>query len=366
MISHSNIEKALTLPRCHSSTLPRRRGRARVGVIQFTAATLIALAAISSFNKNAAAQSESLHVVFYPPWNISKLPMYMARDAGIFERNGLKITWTNPGSNDKLLAALKNGAADIAVVSANHVAQNNASGGPAMLLVGNTGYNYSAFFADATIKSAADLRGKKIGTGEPGSTPDQLTRLALRKLGIDSEKDVTLVPFDEGRNTDRVKALLNGTVAGMMITAETMYDLEKTGEIKKLNRLTDHQQLKIYAGGGADYAISAALLNNRREDAKKFMSAICEGIALTRKDKAKALEFVAKTGRDMDSAGIEYLYRLYITDVIPARPYLKPEGVELAVQMTSALLPAARNLNARDLVDAALVPELEKAGRCNF
>ena len=109
----------------------------------------------------------------------------------------------------------------------------------------------------------------------------------------------------------------------MMITAETMYDLEKTGQIKKLNRLTDHRQLKIYAGGGADYAISAALLKNRREDAKKFMSGICEGIALARKDQVKAKEFVAKTGRNMDAAGIEYLYQLYITDVIPAKPYLK-------------------------------------------
>jgi NitT/TauT family transport system substrate-binding protein len=349
-----------------SSSFPLRRGKARIGVIRIGISFCAALLLHLLIAALAAAQSDTIRVFYYPPWNISKLPMYLARDAGIFERNGLKISWTNPGSNEKLLAALKNGAADIAVVSANHVAQNNASGGPTMLLVGNTGYNYSALFADSTIKSAADLKGKKIGTGEPGSTPDQLTRLALRKLGIDPDKDVTLIPFDEGRNTDRVKSLLTGAVAGMMITAETMYDLEKTGEIKKLNRLTDHKQLKIYAGGGADYAISASFLKNRRDDAKKFMSAICAGIALARKEKSKALEFVAKTGRDMDAAGIEYLYRLYITDVIPARPRLKPEGVELAVQMTSALLPAARNLNALDLVDSALVPDLEKEGRCNF
>ena len=314
----------------------------------------------------ALPQSDPIRVLYYPPWNISKLPMYMARDAGIFERNGLKISWTNPGSNDKLLAALKSGQADIAVVSANHVAHNNGSGGPAMLLVGNSGYNYSAFFADSTIKTAADLKGKKIGTGEPGSTPDQLTRLALRKLGIDPEKDVTLVHFDEGRSSDRVKSLLAGNIVAMMVTAEGMYDLEKTGQIKKLNRLTDHKQLKIYAGGGADYAVSAALLNNRREDAKKFMSGICEGIALARKEKTKALEFVAKTGRDMDGAGIEYLYRLYIADVIPARPHLKPEGIELAIEMTAALFPTARGINAQELTDRTLVPELEKEGRCSF
>lgn len=349
---------ALFLPRLMRGTGVRRN--------KYAMAILIALATLGSFNGNPAAQSDTLRVIFYPPWNISKLPMYMAREAGIFARNGLKITWTNPGSNEKLLATLKSGEADIAVASANHIVQNNASGGAAMRLVGNTGYNYSAFFADASTKSAAELKGKKIGTGEPGSTPDQLTRLALRKLGIDPDKDVTLVPFDEGRNTDRVKSLLTGAVAAMMITAESMYDLEKSGEIKRLTRLTDHKQLKIYAGGGADYAISAALLKNRRDDAKSFMSGICEGIALGRKDRAKAMEFVAKTGRNLDAAGIEYLYKLYIIDVIPPKPFLKPEGVDLAIQMTSALIPLAAAMKPQELVDAALVPDLEKEGRCSF
>ena len=330
-------------------------------VICFVAVIILLL--ISS---SLMAQGDSIRVIYYPPWNISKLPMYLARDMGIFERNGLKITWTDPGSNEKLLAALKKGDADIAVVSANHVVHNNASGGAAMVLVGNTGYNYSAFLAEASIKSAADLRGKKIGSGEPGSTPDQLTRLALRKLGIDPDKDVTLVHFDEGRNTDRVRSLLAGDVAGMMVTAEAMYELEKTGQLDRLNRLTDHKQLKIYAGGGADYAMSAPFLKNRREDAKRFMSGICEGTSMARKDKLKALQFVARSGRNLDAAGIEYLYRLYITDVIPARPHLKIEGIELATQMTAALLPSARAIKAQDLIDSTLVPELESQGRCNF
>ena len=326
----------------------------------------VAVIILLLISSSLMAQGDSIRVIYYPPWNISKLPMYLARDMGIFERNGLKITWTDPGSNEKLLAALKKGDADIAVVSANHVVHNNASGGAAMVLVGNTGYNYSAFLADASIKSAADLRGKKIGSGEPGSTPDQLTRLALRKLGIDPDKDVTLVHFDEGRNTDRVRSLLAGEVAGMMVTAEAMYELEKTGQLDRLNRLTDHKQLKIFAGGGADYAMSAPFLKNRREDAKRFMSGICEGISMARKDKAKALQFVARSGRNLDAAGIEYLYRLYITDVIPARPHLKIEGIELATQMTAALLPSARAIKAQDLIDSTLVPELESQGRCNF
>jgi ABC-type nitrate/sulfonate/bicarbonate transport system substrate-binding protein len=321
---------------------------------------------IFGFATVVSAQSPVIRVVYYPPWNISKLPMYLAREAGIFERNGLNITWSDPGSNEKLLAGLKKGEADIAVVSANHIVQNNATGGARMILVGNTGYNYSAFLAAPSIKTVRDLVGKKIGTGEPGSTPDQLTRLALRKIGIDPEKDVTLVPFAEGRNSDRVKNLLSGEIAGMMVTAETLYALEKIGALARLNRLTDHKELKIYAGGGADYAVAASFLKGRREDAKNFMAGICQGIAIARSDKAKALSFVAKSGRNLDRAAVEYLYGLYMNDVIPLKPHLKMEGVELAVQMTAPLIPTALAIKPQGLIDAALVPELEREERCNF
>jgi ABC-type nitrate/sulfonate/bicarbonate transport system substrate-binding protein len=278
----------------------------------------------------------------------------------------LKIAWTDPGSNAKSVAALKKGEADIAVVSSNQAIVSMATGGGPMTFVGNTGYNYSVFLAAASIKSAAELKGKKIGTSPPGETPDQLTRVALRRLGIDPEKDVTLVPFDEERNTDRVNSLLTGQVSGMMVTANTVYDLEKAGQIDRLNKLTDNRQLKIFAGGGADYAVATSFLKNRRDDVKKFMAGICEGIAVARKDKAKALAFVAKSGRDLEPTKIEYLYKLYITEVIPARPHLKIEGIELGIQMAGLMTPSAGALKAQELVDATLVPELEKEGRCNF
>jgi ABC-type nitrate/sulfonate/bicarbonate transport system substrate-binding protein len=327
---------------------------------------LAGLAIVLWLCQTAGAQTDTIRVVYYPPWNISKLPMYLARDMGIFDRNGLKIAWTDPGSNAKSVAALKKGDADIAVVSSNQAIVNMATGGTPMTFVGNTGYNYSVFLAAASIKSAAELKGKKIGTSPPGETPDQLTRVALRRLGIDPEKDVTLVPFDEERNTDRVNSLLTGQVSGMIVTANTVYDLEQAGQLGRLNRLTDNRQLKIYAGGGADYAVATSFLKNRRDDVKKFMAGICEGIAVARKDKAKALAFVAKSGRDLELAKIEYLYKLYITEVIPARPHLKIEGIELGIQMAGLMTPSAGALKAQEIVDATLVPELEKEGRCNF
>jgi len=314
---------------------------------------------------SAFAQPGTVRVIYYPPWNISKLPLYLARDTGIFERNGLTLSWINPGSNEKLLATMRNGEGDIFVVSSNHVVQNNATGGPALTVVANSGYNYSVFLVDSSIRRPEDLRGKKIGTGEPGSTPDRLTRLALRKLGLDPERDVTLVHSNDARSADRASALTSGQLSGTLVTAEAMYDLEKTGRIKSFRILADHKRLNIYAGGGADYAMAVVFLKKYRQDAKSFLSGICEGIAVARQDRPKALEIMTKSERGRDPAALEYLYRLYTTEVIPARPYPKVEGVELGIQMVASTLPSARGMKTQELVDATLMEELVKEGRCN-
>lgn len=313
----------------------------------------------------AFAQPDTIRVVYYPPWNISKLPLYLARDSGIFEKKGLKLSWTNPGSNEKLLAAMKNGEGDIFVVSSNHAIQNNATGGPALTIVANSGYNYSVLLVDSAITGPEDLRGKKVGTGEPGSTPDRLTRLALRKLGLDPDRDVTLVHSSDARSVDRANALTSGQLSGTLVTAEAMYDLQKSGQIKSFRILADHKRLNIYAGGGADYAIAAAFLKTRREEAKNFLSGICEGITVARQNRPKALEIMTKSERGKDPAALEYLYRLYTTEVIPARPYPKVEGVELGIEMVASTLPSARGMKTQELIDVTLMEELVKEGRCN-
>ena len=192
-----------------------------------------------------------------------------------------------------------------------------------------------------------------------------MTRLALRKLGLDPDKDVTLVHASDLRSADRATALTSGQLSGTLVTAEAMYHLEKTGQLKGFRILADHKRLNIYAGGGADYAISLAFLRARRQNAKTFLSGICEGITIARQNKPKALEIMTKSERDRDPAALEYLYRLYTAEVIPARPYPKLEGVELGIQMVAATLPAAHGMKAHEVVDATLVEELVKEGRCN-
>ncbi len=318
-------------------------------------------ATVLLISADAEAQGRApIKVIAHPPDNGSKLPLYLGKEAGIFEKNGIQVSFHHPGSNEKLLEAMKTKEADIYVISVTHAISNKAAGAGDLVIVANTGYNYFRFLAEPSIAKAEDLKGKKVGTGDPGSTPDRITRLILTKLGLDPAKDVTLVPLGSGGRR-RVESLTSGQVSAASVTSEGIFELEKTGQDKKFRVLTDYKKLNIYTGGGADYAVSPLFLRESRDRVKAFLRSICEAVALARKDKRRAIEILGKTMRITDPALLEFVHRIYVGEVIPERPYPRLESMELGIQMTLSRLDA-KGIKAQDLMDLSLIQELENEG----
>jgi hypothetical protein len=104
--------------------------------------------------------------------------------------------------------------------------------------------------------------------------------------------------------------------------------------------------------------MAVGFLKARRQEAKSFLSGVCEGIALAKQNRPKALEIMTQLERGRDPAALEYLYRLYTTEVIPDKPYPKFEGVELGIQMVASTVPSARGIKTQELIDASLMEKL--------
>jgi NitT/TauT family transport system substrate-binding protein len=314
-----------------------------------------------------AQSRRPIRVVGYPPDNGSKLPLYLAQEAGIFERNGLQVYVHDPGSNEKLYEAEENGAADIYVVSAVNVVSNSV-GRANLVLVANTGYHYFRFMTDPSVAKPEDLKGKRVATSPPGSAAALIDRIVLMKLGLDPDRDVEFVLFGQssGRNFGkgglaRVHALISGEISATAVTTEGILELEKLGLNSEFRVLTDYEKLNVYTGGGGDYAVSRSFLRESRDKVKAFLRSICEAIALARKDRPKAKETLAKTMRIEDPVLLDFTYRTYVERVIPQRPYVRPESIEFALRATSPDA-VAQGTRAQDLVDLSLIRELESEG----
>lgn len=66
------------------------------------------------------------------------------------------------------------------------------------------------------INSAADLKGKQMSGGPPGSRNEYIMKNIVRRLGLDPEKDVEWVPV-RGASDGRLQALVAGQIAGASI-----------------------------------------------------------------------------------------------------------------------------------------------------
>ncbi len=302
-----------------------------------------------------AAEIPTLTVVSYPA-RPPKLPLWLARDAGVFEKNGLRVSLKELNSNQELIEAMKKREGQIYAATANWLV-SGIGDGLDLVFIANTGYSVLKLVARPDITRAQELKGKKIGTGAPNSSQDRITRQALQRLGLNPDRDVTLVPFGS-RSILRLNALLKGEIDATTTNEDNLFALERRGEMNKVRVLADNESLKLFIGGGVDFAVTRELLMKSRPTVKSFIAALCESIALARRDRAQADGIYARYLNVKDPALLEFMYRTYVLGAIPEHPYPKLENVTLGIEEFAAK-PALAGKRAEDLTDSTVVKEVE-------
>jgi NitT/TauT family transport system substrate-binding protein len=133
---------------------------------------------------------------------------YFARHLGATK---LKVTTFNAGPS--AMEALKSGAIDATYVGPGPA--TNAfinSQGQLLTVVAGAATGGTSLVVDASIRSAADLRGKKISTPQLGNTQDIALRYWLKQQGLKTDLqgggDVHVVPQENAQIVDAFKQKL--------------------------------------------------------------------------------------------------------------------------------------------------------------
>jgi len=305
-----------------------------------------------------AAELRTITVLSYPD-RPAKLPLWLAQDAGLFEKYGLKVEIKTPDSGEAIAAGARKHAADIYVATANWMVSAIGDGAD-LVFFANTGYSVLKLLSQPSITRPEQLRGKRVGTGEPGSSQDRITRETLRRLGLDADKDVTLVPFGS-RSIQRLNALVKGEIDATTSNEDNIFDLERRGELHKVRVLADNDSLKLFIGAGVDFAVTRSLLTSSRDVVKRFVQALSEAIALARRDRAAANGIYSRYLKVTDPVLLEFMYRTYVQQAIPEKPYPKLDNVALGIA-EFAVKPGLTGKSAETLTDMSLVRELEQEG----
>ena len=303
-----------------------------------------------------SAEVASITALSYPD-RPAKLPLWLAQDAGLFEKYGLKVDIKAPKSGEELVQRIGRDEAQIYAATANWIV-SGIGDGKDLVFFANTGYSVLKLLSRPSITRPSELKGKRVGTGEANSSQDRITRQALQRLGLDPDKDVTLVPMGQ-RSITRLNALVKGEIDATTSNEDNIFDLERRGEIHKVRVLADNESLKLFIGGGVDFAVARSLLRNSRPAVKSFVQALSEAIALARRERAQSDQIYMRYLNVKDPVLLEFMYRTYVQGAIPERPFPRLENVALGIEEFGAK-PGLKGKRAEDLTDLSLVKELEQ------
>ena len=130
---------------------------------------------------------------------------WVAHRSGAFEKHGLKLEPIYIRGGLMGIQAALSGSLNLQLQGASTVVAAWAQGAKEFQFIGAVGNRLDyVLAAHPSIKRPEDLKGKRIGVSQLGSSTDFIARLAARRLGLNPERDVQIVDIiDAGRRACR-------------------------------------------------------------------------------------------------------------------------------------------------------------------
>lgn len=260
----------------------------------------------------------------------TKLPFIVASESGIYARNGLDVTqFITPA------AAANAGEAGLTVpaesVKSGVVGDINIGGGSPTIVrmttlatapqrvILATNDNTVTFhvYARGNIRSFADLKGKRVGYGNPGALDQLLLLVIAQKMGWDAQRDWSLLGNVHGPEV-AVKTGVDAYVGDTLAASEAL----RSG----YRDLGDLSRYHVPILGSGVNALKSWLVRNRPA-AASFIKATVEAIALVKTNKDAAYAAMQKWYGLSDPNRLALLYA-YATRM-PSKPYPSVDGLRV-------------------------------------
>jgi len=281
-------------------------------------------------------------------------PLYLAADSGIFQKNGLDATLQLVSGAPAAAAALTAGELQFAQFGGGAAMSAAANGSDLLMLAIVVPVDQFVIYAAPDIKTGADLKGKKLGVVALGGSEDNIAmRSGIRYLGMDPDKDVSILPV----GSDRVTALVNGAVQAATLTPPDTLAVEPKG----FHPVLDMAAAKLPHLGQSSIA-SRAYVNAHRDVAQKYVDSLIEGIAKLKRDRALAIDVLGKRIKSSDQKAMGVAYDFYTQEIFPALPDPKPELFQDAVTELSKEDPKIKTFDVSSMIDPSFVRSAASRG----
>src|SRR5215831_6421019 len=163
-------------------------------------------------------------------------PIWVIEDRKLLQKQGVTPEILAINASPTVLQALLANEIDAASISVTTLTSSRLAGADTVMIVGVVPTFVDHIVSVANITTVEQLKGKTAGVNRLGSTSDLGLRLALKKLGVDPDKDVKLVPT--GGTAERFAALSKGITQFTIIPEPFLTEAEKKFGLRNLYNIS--------------------------------------------------------------------------------------------------------------------------------
>ncbi len=254
--------------------------------------------------------------VGYIPFN-NCLPFFTAIEKGYFSQQGLKVKPIRHNNSSEALNALIAGRVDAlaGITFSSYWAAEQEEPGRFKLFLRHyekpdDPFSYLLVSKNSDIRSPLELRGKRVGT-YTGVSQILYLRLFLKKIGLEPDKDVTIVQVGSDL---QIQALVAGQY-------DALFTVEPYGTIAVLKGIakvlipsprTQYIQDPFWGGAAA---VTAKYLEKNKRIVSLLYGGMADGVRFIREDVGTAKSFLPKyTPMEPEVATKSGLYKWVLLD----------------------------------------------------
>jgi NitT/TauT family transport system substrate-binding protein len=233
------------------------------------------------FSSAFCAAAEQV-MIATPSQGLYELPVVVAMRNGYFRTEGLEVQTIQIRPEIAVKALL---AGEVDYVSAwGASVQAAMTGAPIKVVAAMVSRPLHVLISRPEIRIGRDLKGKTLGIDSFGSRVDYLSRVAVRYLGLDPDRDVKII--DTGESVLRIAALKDGSIDATAVDVALTVKAEEEG-MKRLLHLGDIIDLPI-----SGIAVTAVKLATHREQIKKVIQATLRGTRFIKQKRPETIRII--------------------------------------------------------------------------
>ena len=263
---------------------------------------------------------EPRRILYGTSTSIGHLPVWLGKDAGLFAKNGLNVDPVQIRGGAVSTMAIMSGQSVLAGVGAGSVVAARVEGGDIELLACPTDLEPVYLIARPEIKSPSDLKGKAAGITRLNSSIHFYFRSAARMIGVDSDKEMTLLQL--GGSPEIVSALEGGRIAAAALTIRDILPFMQRG----WPVLVDLSKSDLVYPSSC-VASTRKFVSAEPETVTAFLNAYAAAIRMIKKDQNLAEQTLIKWLKEKRSANLTKSVEAFVRLFKPV-PYVPDKGIE--------------------------------------